>query len=194
MNRAVAAASVAACLLAAPGVAAADPTNLDAWHEDLLLRATVPLGPSAYKRAAGFGGSIGVRAYHRMFEGLLDGAVFTRSPPADVVEVLGYRLRAMAGYRHTRELSLHRAVIFRAVGGVELGGFDDRQTSDWAVEEHRFGGVIELGADSRTALDWGGVVTLSLALAISAQPFGDEDVGEANYVGVELLAGASIGL
>jgi hypothetical protein len=194
MNRAVAAATVAAALVAAPGAAAADPTDLDAWHEDLLLRAVIPLGPSAYKDHAGFGGAFAFRAYHRMLEAMGEATLFTRSAPAGISEVLGYRLRALAGYRHTRELSSVRAVIFRVAGGVELGGFDDKQTSDFAVEEHRFGGVLELGFDSRSALDWGGVVTLSIALGITAQPFGDADNGEADYVGVELLAGASIGL
>ena len=109
----------AVALVAAPSVASAgDPTDLDAWHEDVLLRAVIPLGPSAYQDVAGFGGGLGVRAYLRHFEVGGEASAFTRNPPGGIAEILGYRLRGLAGYRHTRELSLHRAIIFRALGGV----------------------------------------------------------------------------
>jgi len=194
MNRAVVAgiASVAV-VVAAPAVATADGTDLDAWHEDALLRLVVPLGPSAFKDHVGFGGAVGFRAYHGPLELLGEAAIFTRTPPAAIAEVLGYRFRALAGYRLVRELSVTRAVILRAAGGVELGGFEDQATYDWWVEEHRFGAAVELGAESRTVVEWGGVISLHVAFAVSAQPFGDDEVGESRYVGVELLAGASIG-
>lgn len=184
--------AVAAILFAPQAVQAQSEEDPCAWHGDLMLGPVIPLGPGAYADATGLGGRLAPRVYRGPFEALLDLTVMTHDQ-TELDEVLSYRVRGLAGYRHIREFATGRAVIFRALGGVELGGFDAVASSDWGAEAHRFGAAVEVGAESRSHVDWGGVVALSMALGISVQPFGDDDAGEARYVGIDLIANASIG-
>lgn len=183
-----------ALVLAAPAGAAAQPEDDGAWHADGYFGAVVPLATSDYTNVTGFGGRVGGRAYRAPFEAALELGLFAAERPIDSSEMLVYRLRALAGYRHHRQLTTQRTVVLRALGGVELAGFDDIGTTDYLAERYGPGFAIEVGAESRSALSWGGVVSLTLGLGVSAQPFGDTGAGEARYVGVELLAGAAIGI
>lgn len=190
----IAIAVIAVTIAAAPRSAAAQSEDEDpcAWHADVLLGPVIPLGPSSYSEAASFGGRLAPRVYRGPFEALVDVTVMTKDQ-SDLVELLGYRVRGLAGYRYQRPITTGRAVVLRALGGVELGGFDAIASDDWLAEAHRPGLAAELGAESRSHLDWGGVVSLSLALGLSAQPFGDKDADEARYVGVDLIANVSVG-
>jgi hypothetical protein len=179
-------------LALAPTAAHAEPAGDPAWRVEGRIGLIVPLAGADYTNATGFGGDLGALVNRDWLDLELDVAAFTREDDA-LAEVLGYRIRGLAGYRYLHRLENDRAIALRALGGVELGGFDDVATSDYAAEDYRLGFAMLLAAESRSVMDWGGIVSLGVAFGISLQPFGDEMTDEANYVGLDVMPNAGIG-
>jgi hypothetical protein len=184
--------SLVVALALAPATAHAQAADESAWHAEGRLGVVVPLGGSDYTEVTGFGGDLGAVVNRGPIDLQLDLALFTRED-ASHAEVLGYRVRAAGGYRHAIPLEGDRSLVLRGLGGVELAGFDEVATSDYLAEEYRLGFAAILAAESRSVMDWGGIVSFGVALGLTIQPFGDEATDEANYVGVEVMPNMGVG-
>jgi hypothetical protein len=188
---------VALALLLVPGIANAEvaietPATDGQWHADALIAADLPLAPGAFTDVSDFGGTLGLRARRGWVDVELDVTAFARDR-GGAAELLAYRTRLLGGARYTQAVSTEKSLVVRALGGVELGGFEETASMDFVAEAHRVGFAVLVGVESQVALGWGGLVSLSVALALSVQPFGDDARGEARYVGLELIPGVAIG-
>lgn len=187
----LAAALALVALGAAP--AAADPGAPDradlSWRFELGMAVVVPVWQQAYEDATSFGGRVVFRAARGHLATQVDFDLLSRdNGPA--FEQLGYRTRGLAGLRWRSEPEARRAIEVRAIAGVEVAGLD-RISSDWAADRYGFGFAAEVGIENRNRLEWG-TVAFGLSLGLGVQPFGDEDRGQARYVGLDILFGFTV--
>ncbi len=180
--------TVAAAAVLATLAAPATPAAAEEVHVDAAFGAVVPLFGDAYREAVSFGGRLAARAHRGRLAGQLELGAFTEGS-ADV-ERLTYRTRVMAGTWWRRQIEGQRGLVVRTLAGVELGGFDRVGTGSRWPEAHHLGFAAEVGFDSHNELHWG-EVSMGVALALTVQPFGEQDGGD--YVGLEGVAQLAVG-
>lgn len=168
----------------------AEDVNDHTWHVDGRFDAIVPIATSSYTEVSSFGGGLAGRAYRDWLEVELQLSLYT-ADGSDKNEELQDRARLLAGYRLVRPGERGRTFIVRGLAGVELSGFDEQSTG-WPPENHRLGLAFGVGFESRSSLDWGGVVSLCLSAIVSMQPLGPDN-GARYFTGVDLVPGIAIG-